>query len=64
MKPYAHNVLNSLADLQDQEAASWGRRASDAARWGLGDDHAEARRQAQSRRVEALALRAGIEIGA
>lgn len=64
MKPYAHNVLNSLADLQEKEAAAWGRRASDAARWGLCDEHAEARGRAQSHRVEALALRAGIELGA
>jgi hypothetical protein len=64
VKPYAPNLLNSLADLQEQEAATWGRRASDAARWGLSDDHAEARRRAQSHRVEALALRAGIDAGA
>lgn len=64
MKPYAHNVLNSLADLQEQEAATWGRRASDAARWGLTDDHVEARHRAQSHRLEALALRAGIDAGA
>jgi len=62
VKPYAHNALISLAELNEQEAASWGRRANDAARWGLGDDHADARHRAQSHRVEALALRAGIDL--
>lgn len=64
MKPYTHNALNSLAEIHDQEAAVWGRRANDAARWGLCDEHADASRRAQSHRVEGLALRAGIDRGA
>lgn len=64
MKPCTHNTLNLLAEMQENEAAMWGRRAGDAARWGLCDDHADARSRAQSHRIEALALRAGIDSGA
>lgn len=61
MKPYTYNTLNLLAEMQESEAALWGSRAGDAARWGLCDDHADARSRAQSHRIEALALRAGID---
>lgn len=57
VKSYEHKSLISLAEMHECAASSWGRRAADAARWGLSDEHANARHKAQAARIDAMLLR-------